>query len=72
MKQSGFFIVDAITNMLVALDSASGGYPYMTDSITQAHKFYKLDDAVSYRTSFHKDYPYWKIVTIDITTTEIM
>lgn len=73
MKQTeGYFIIDQDTNKFVCLDRASGGYPYMADSIIPAHKFNKLDDAVSYRTSFHTQYPNWKIVIVEITTIEIM
>lgn len=72
MKQNGFYIVDKETNHFVCVDFTCGGYPWMSDSITDVHRFNKLDDAVSYRTSFHKQYPNWKIVTIEIVTTEIM
>ena len=71
MKQTGYFIIDTETRKYVALDSASGGYPYMTDSITAAHKFNKIDEAVGYYTASFKNYPNWKIVTIEIIATEV-
>lgn len=71
MKLAGYFIIDQKTNKFVAVDFASGGYPYMTDSITAAYKFNKLDEAVGYHASSFKDYPNWKIVAIEIIATEV-
>lgn len=71
MKHAGYFIIDNETEKFVAVDSNSGGYPYMTDSIAAAHKFNRLDEAVKYHTSCFKDYPNWKIVTIEIMMAEV-
>ena len=35
-------------NHYIGLDSASGGYPYETESIFQAHPFYTVEEAQRY------------------------
>lgn len=67
-KTEEFFILDTETGKFVGIDSNSGGYPYLTDSIVSAHRFTTLDHAVQYRS----EQKCWKIVKINITTTEII
>lgn len=43
-----FVLKNKKTGKWVALDSASGGYPYDVDDIHRAQKFYNVDEAERY------------------------
>ncbi len=75
IKLPGFYLMNPNTKKFVAIDSHSGGYPYMVESLYKAEEFHTLDKALDYRNSFtsndFEQSTQWKVVTLEVTTTDV-
>lgn len=52
---SGYVLYDTDNNLLVAIDSASGGYPYLVTDAFRAKVWVKKEDALNYNSHFPKN-----------------